>query len=88
MAQMRVRRDDLVWQQLDDEVVVLNLRTSQYLRINETGVFLWRLLEQGMSLEGLAGALTDEYEIDETTAARDVQSLLETLDEHGLLIDV
>jgi hypothetical protein len=83
---VRVRDQDLVWQELDGDVVILDLRTSRYLRVNETGAFLWRKLESGTSSGALVDALTAEFDVDEATASRDVAALLSTLGEHGLLL--
>ncbi len=41
---LRVRKSDLVWQTVDDEIVVLDLRGSRYFRLNTAGAFLWKLL--------------------------------------------
>ncbi len=47
--------------------------------LNETGVFLWRLLEEGSTFEDLLSALKAEYEVDEETAREDLTAFLDQL---------
>ena len=53
--------------------------------LNETGAFLWRLLEQGASREKLLARLQEEYEVNEQTACRDLDVFLEKLRSTGAL---
>src|SRR4051795_2998601 len=41
---MRLREHDLVWREIDGEIVLLDLASSKYLMINKTGTFLLQLL--------------------------------------------
>lgn len=49
------------------------------IRLNETGVYLWNLLEHEISREGLVHALTDQFEVTEEKAGRDVDAFLKRL---------
>ncbi len=55
------------------------------INLNETGAFLWKILEQGASEEQLKTALLGEYDVDEDTAKADVTAFVEKLKEKGLL---
>lgn len=55
------------------------------IRLNETGRFLWELLQSECDKEKLAEALTREYEVGEADAARDVSAFLAELNGAGLL---
>ena len=56
------------------------------LRLNETGVFLWRLLETGADVPALVDALLGEYEgVDRETATGDVEAFLNSLRKNGIL---
>ncbi len=54
-------------------------------KLNESALFLWRLLERERSEEELLSALELEYEIDEETAKRDFSPFLEQLRGAGLI---
>ena len=56
------------------------------LRLNETGVFLWHLLEKEATVDSLVEALLEEYEgVDRETATKDVESFLAGLRKNGIL---
>ena len=55
------------------------------LTLNETGLMLWKLIEQGSTKEELAKALTEEYEVTYETALSDVDEYLEKLNKAGCL---
>lgn len=47
--------------------------------LNETGAFLWKLLEKGSTAEKMTEALLAEYEIDRETAEKDVGEFINKL---------
>ena len=55
------------------------------INLNETGAFLWKILESGGTKEELVAKLCEEYEVDETTAATDVDKFVQNLSEAGLV---
>ncbi|HWF72781.1 MAG TPA: PqqD family protein [Solirubrobacteraceae bacterium] len=82
---LRLRTDELEWKQIDDEIVVLDGRASNYLSAGGAGVILWHMLESGATADELSAALVDKYSIDEASARADVDSFLAELTEQGLL---
>ncbi len=55
------------------------------INLNETGAFLWKLLEKETTAEDLVKGLTAEYEVDEVTAKKDVDLFIQRLKEANLL---
>lgn len=53
--------------------------------LNETGAVLWKILEKGATKEQLVKALLAEYDVDETTAEKDVSAFIEKLQEAKLV---
>ena len=58
---------------------------NQIMSLNETGAFLWGLLEKGSSREALIDALPREFEVDRETAQKDVDAFLAQLREKALI---
>jgi hypothetical protein len=81
----RIRKDDLTWRVLNGEVVVLDLRTSVYLSVNNTGKALWDLLVEGADEERLVRTLIDQFGIAEETARGDVVAFLSLCSDRDLL---
>lgn len=55
--------------------------------INETGAFLWKILEKGADKEDLLAALMQEYDVDEESAKKDITEFLQKLYD-GKLLDI
>lgn len=58
---------------------------NQIMSLNETGAFLWGLLEKGSDREALIDALPREFEVDRETAQKDVDAFLAQLREKELI---
>lgn len=56
------------------------------LTLNESGRYLWELLESPQTEEDLTKALTQRYEVTAIQAAADVQKFLESLLKVGAII--
>lgn len=76
---MRLRGEDLTWQEIDGELVILDLARSSYLTTNGTGAFLAKLLVTEHSPEALAEALAAEYQITTEQAREDVDAFVAEL---------
>ncbi len=54
--------------------------------LNESGLFLWRMLQEECTEEKLVLALTEEYEVDIPTAQADVKKFLLQLEQNNALL--
>ncbi len=69
-------------------VVAVGAAVKQFngmINLNETGAFLWRILEKGATEEKAVAELLKEYDVDEETAKADVKAFVSKLTEAGLL---
>ena len=69
-------------------VVAVGERVKDFngvINLNETGAFLWKLLEKDNDAEGLKKALLNEYDVQEEIATRDVETFINKLTEAGLV---
>ncbi len=55
------------------------------IRMNNTGAFLWRILDSGADEQALVSALLKEYDVDKETAKNDVSSFLKMVKEAELV---
>ncbi len=66
----------------ENVVVAVEERTEEFrgmIRLNSTGAFLWRLMENECSEEYLSDALAKEYDITEKRAQDAVRAFIDTL---------
>ena len=83
-------RSGYILRQVMDVYVVLGIGSEAYnpnqiMSVNETGAFLWGLLEKGAEEQELVEGLTKEYEVDVQTAEKDVDDFLARLREKALI---
>ena len=73
------------WQQVDDEVVVLDLSSSAYLAVNGSGAALWRLVAAGTTESQFVEELTASFPVDVDQAHADVMQFTMQLRDFALL---
>lgn len=84
---MRIRTDNVTWQEIDGELVILDLKTSTYLTTNVVGALLAKHLTQERSADDLAQFLVDTFGVDPGTAHRDSAAFVDQLRARNLLIE-
>jgi hypothetical protein len=84
---LRLNADRVTWRRVGDELVVLDLVGSAYLSVNDTGAAVWDLLDGGAARADLVAALLEAFEVDEATAASDIDEFIADLAGRGLLVD-
>jgi hypothetical protein len=82
---LRLRDEKLEWREIDEEIVALDGRTSEYVAVNRSGAALWPLLVAGATRGALVEQLTDAFDVDRATAERDLDAFLAVLSERDLL---
>ena len=83
-------KENFVLRQIAGAWVVLPLGAATLdfngmLKLNESGMMLWRFLEQGADKEKMTQALLDAYDVSLDEAARDVEEFLDKLIQAGCL---
>jgi coenzyme PQQ synthesis protein D (PqqD) len=82
---IRLSVDDVVWRDVGDELVVLELSTTTYLTLNGTAKDLWESVAGTTTVAALIELLVERYEITPELAGTDVAEFLAALDERNLL---
>ncbi len=77
-AELRLRPGAVSWREVDGEVILLDLQTSDYSGVNASGTVLWSLLAEGTTRGALEEALVERFDVDRERAAADVAGFLET----------
>ncbi len=83
--QIVARSIDLEAHAVDDELVLLDLRTQTYLSLNRTGAHLWPLMVEGTDRGSLVDALCARHGIAPERAEHDVDALVAQLRAADLL---
>lgn len=62
------------------------LNLNVMITLNDTGVFLWKLLEQETDEDAMVAAALEEYDVDEATARTYVAAFVAKLKEKDFLV--
>jgi hypothetical protein len=83
---VELKADDVVWREVGDELIVLELATSTYLTLNGTAKHLWLTLADGATFDELVDSLAGRYRISDEQARTDATSFLEALTARDLIV--
>jgi hypothetical protein len=83
--ELQLRIDAVEWEEVEDRVVAMDLRTSAFVTVNRTGARLWPALVEGTSVERLATALREAFGIERAQARRDAEAFVQGLRDRDLL---
>jgi hypothetical protein len=78
-------RPDVVFRQLDEEAVLLDLKSGKYFGLNEVGTRIWQLVAEGRPLAEILETLDREYAAERGVLERDLLEVARELCARGLL---
>ena len=77
--------DNVMFRELEGESVILDLDSESYFGLDEVGTRMWMRVTEAASVEAAFGELAREYDVAVETLRADLDELLGTLLERGLL---
>ncbi len=83
---MRIKiNEDVLFQNLEDGAVLLNIETEQYFGLDEIGTLIWNGLNSNKSIEEISQQLLDEYDVESEKLDQDVEKLIDNLVKYQLI---
>lgn len=79
-----VPREDLVLEEIEDEVVVLDLKSNSYFGLNPVGRLVWRGLENDQNVGQVVDAIAEQFDVERDQVAQDVRGFIEEALSAGL----
>ncbi len=77
--------DEVLAQEVSGEMVLLDLKSEQYLGLNEVGTRIWQLLQEHSDLDNVFKILLDEYDVEEALLKSDLNKLINDMEEAGIV---
>ncbi len=77
---------DVIFEVLDGEAVILNLKTGVYFSLNAVGTRIWQLIEEHGDPAKIRETMLQEYEVQPEALDLDLQQVLSQLVEKGLVL--
>ena len=72
------RNEAIVFTDLDDTIVMMDVDEGQYYELDPIGARIWTLLETGRSAAELCDAMAEEFDVDPDTCHRDTLEFLQS----------
>ncbi len=76
---------DVISTELDGEVVLMHVTDGVYYGLNRVGGAVWELIKQPIAVGAVCDSVAQEFEVARDVCERDVCSLLEQLEDAGLV---
>ena len=70
---------NIMFRELEDESVILNLNDESYYSLNSTGMIIWNLLQTSPSLKEAFEAFKNQFEVESGKASTDFHLLIHEL---------
>lgn len=86
------RNPNFLLRRVADSVVVVPVGAATaafpgMITLNNTGAYLWELLEQEQTVETLTVAMTDRYDVEQDLARKDVEAFVGRLIPTGAILE-
>ncbi|AKH42782.1 Coenzyme PQQ synthesis protein D (PqqD) [Croceibacterium atlanticum] len=85
MAEGLSLREDVVACDLQGGKALLDLRTSKYIKLNETAALIWQWIGEHKTRDEMLAAMVETYDVDEAECRADIESLIGSMKEAGLI---
>ena len=86
---MKVKEGFILRTVSDDNLVVpigdASVDFKSIIKLNETGVFLWKFLEEGSTVDEMTAKMLEEYDADEELVRADFLAFCEKLEDAGII---
>lgn len=77
--------DGLLWRNYDGEVLIIREENSDIYMLNSVASHIWKIVDGRSSLEDIVISVCDHFDVDRTTAIRDVVAFVSDLVDKNLL---
>ncbi|HIG48551.1 MAG TPA: PqqD family protein [candidate division Zixibacteria bacterium] len=82
---IHIDKDSITWRKLRDELVLMHLDTGAYYSLNESGVIIWQGIVDERPHEDIVNDMSEMFDVDRETIARDFERIVNELADQGLV---
>jgi hypothetical protein len=80
-----VRKKNIIFSEIDGEVVLLHSESGKYFSFNKVGSHIWLALEKPLTIHQLKDILMQKYDVDEAKCLKEIEDFLNNLLEKKLI---
>jgi hypothetical protein len=80
-----VRSQQVRWQVVDEEGILVNLESGFYFSLNPVALFIWNLCDGENTVGRILDGIVEGFDVDRDVAQRDLEAFLGQLQAEGLI---
>ena len=80
------RSTDMLASEINGEVVMMSIESGRYYGMNPTGVYIWKALENPLTVQDLLKHITDTFKLSEDQCRTEVLPFLEDMVKEKILV--
>ena len=80
-----IKGKDVIHKEIESRSVLLNLDNGNYYTLNETGTFIWSLIDGKNDIQHIIGRLVERFAVERDEASGDVETLVTDLMKENLI---
>jgi hypothetical protein len=77
--------ENITWRNVNEEVVILNLKSGEYFTLNDVGQFVWLAVADQKNMEEIRQKVVDAFDVTPEKASEDIEEFISRMLDEGLL---
>ncbi len=73
-------KDDIILAEVEGEGMIIDVEKGTSYFLNETALFLFKMMKEGNSVDEIKEAMLKEYDVDEADVEKDIREFIGKLD--------
>jgi Coenzyme PQQ synthesis protein D (PqqD) len=76
---------DVLFQRLENDAVLLHMKTDRFYNLNRTGARFWELLNEGHDLNHIQEQMLREFDVEPAALEKEIKDMIVSLQEEDLV---
>jgi hypothetical protein len=77
--------ENIAWRNLNEEVVILHLKSGEYFTLNDVGQFVWLAVTDQKNMGEIRHKVVDAFDVSPEKASEDIEEFISRMLDEGLL---
>jgi len=83
---LRIKQsEEILFQDIEDELIILNINDENYLGLDQVGTRMWNVLLNSNTTKHAYNQLLEEYDVEPNTLKKDLNNFINNLIENNLV---
>jgi Coenzyme PQQ synthesis protein D (PqqD) len=76
---------DVLFQRLENDAVLLHMKTDRFYNLNRTGTRFWELLSEGHELAQIQEQMLREFDVEPAALEKEIKDMIASLEKEDLV---